>query len=114
MRNVEEFERALDYPWDKWTVFLHHAQRQLVDRDYQKDPRGLPVRPERARPSLLCTGPLVSFANTRTPSAAHRVAQTIYKAIALLGTMPNRGQLRPNYSSRIVRDNQRRRYSHDY
>jgi hypothetical protein len=35
MRNVQELERALDYPWDKWTVFLHPAQRQLVERDYK-------------------------------------------------------------------------------
>jgi superfamily I DNA/RNA helicase len=35
MRNVEELERALDYPWDKWSVFLHPAQRQLVERDYK-------------------------------------------------------------------------------
>jgi superfamily I DNA/RNA helicase len=34
MRNLEELERALEYPWDKWTVFLHPAQRQLVERDY--------------------------------------------------------------------------------
>ncbi len=34
MANVEELERALDYPWDKWTVFLHPAQRSLVERDY--------------------------------------------------------------------------------
>ena len=32
--NVEELERALDAPWEKWTVFLHPAQRQLVERDY--------------------------------------------------------------------------------
>jgi hypothetical protein len=32
--NIEELERALDYPWDKWAVFLHPAQRRLVDRDY--------------------------------------------------------------------------------
>jgi UvrD-like helicase family protein len=32
--NVEELERALSYPWDKWMVFLHPAQRQLVERDY--------------------------------------------------------------------------------
>jgi hypothetical protein len=32
--NVEELERALDYPWDKWTVFLHPAQRSLVERDF--------------------------------------------------------------------------------
>ncbi len=34
MANVEELERALDYPWDKWTVFLHPAQRALVEHDY--------------------------------------------------------------------------------
>jgi mRNA-degrading endonuclease RelE of RelBE toxin-antitoxin system len=34
MANGEELERALDYPWDKWTVFLHPAQRTLVERDY--------------------------------------------------------------------------------
>src|ERR1700730_3668942 len=34
MSNVEELERALDFPWDKWTVFLHPAQRTLVERDY--------------------------------------------------------------------------------
>ena len=27
MRDWEELERALDYPWDKWAVFLHPAQR---------------------------------------------------------------------------------------
>jgi len=34
MSSVEELERALDYPWEKWSVFLHPAQRQLVERDY--------------------------------------------------------------------------------
>jgi len=32
--NVEELERALDFPWEKWTVFLHPAQRQTVERDF--------------------------------------------------------------------------------
>jgi mRNA-degrading endonuclease RelE of RelBE toxin-antitoxin system len=34
MSNIEELERALESPWDKWTVFLHPEQRQWVDRDY--------------------------------------------------------------------------------
>lgn len=34
MNNVEELERALEYPWEKWMVFLHPAQRQLVEGDY--------------------------------------------------------------------------------
>jgi mRNA-degrading endonuclease RelE of RelBE toxin-antitoxin system len=33
MSNVEELERALEYPWEKWTVFLHPGQRSLVERD---------------------------------------------------------------------------------
>jgi hypothetical protein len=32
--SVEELGRALDAPWDKWAVFLHPEQRQLVTRDY--------------------------------------------------------------------------------
>ena len=34
MKNVEELERALEFPWDKWTVFLHPDQRELVERNY--------------------------------------------------------------------------------
>ncbi|HXH23655.1 MAG TPA: UvrD-helicase domain-containing protein [Vicinamibacterales bacterium] len=32
--SVEELERALDAPWDKWTVFLHPEQRELVARTF--------------------------------------------------------------------------------
>lgn len=32
--DTDELARALEYPWDKWTVFLHPAQRKLVERDY--------------------------------------------------------------------------------
>ena len=35
VQDIEELERALDYPWDKWTVFLHPAQREAVERDYR-------------------------------------------------------------------------------
>ena len=34
MRNVEELGEALEYPWEKWTIFLHPAQLGLVERDY--------------------------------------------------------------------------------
>ncbi len=34
MTNVEELERALDFPWEKWTIFLHPAQRQFVEGNY--------------------------------------------------------------------------------
>ncbi|HLG69783.1 MAG TPA: UvrD-helicase domain-containing protein [Chloroflexota bacterium] len=32
--NSEELERALEYPWEKWSVFLHPAQRESVERSY--------------------------------------------------------------------------------
>lgn len=34
LTNIEELERALEFPWEKWTVFLHPAQRHLVERSY--------------------------------------------------------------------------------
>ncbi len=34
MTSSEELERALEYPWEKWTVFLHPSQRQIVQRDF--------------------------------------------------------------------------------
>lgn len=34
MADMEELQRALDCPWEKWTVFLHPEQRQWVERDY--------------------------------------------------------------------------------
>jgi superfamily I DNA/RNA helicase len=32
--DVEELARALEYPWERWTVFLHPAQRELVERRF--------------------------------------------------------------------------------
>ena len=34
MRDAEELAQALDYPWDRWSVFLHPAQRAIVEREY--------------------------------------------------------------------------------
>jgi mRNA-degrading endonuclease RelE of RelBE toxin-antitoxin system len=34
MTDVDELTRALDFPWDKWTVFLHPEQRQLVEKTF--------------------------------------------------------------------------------
>jgi hypothetical protein len=34
LHDVDELRRALDFPWDRWAVFLHPAQRDLVERRY--------------------------------------------------------------------------------
>src|SRR5262249_21755454 len=40
VENAAELERALDAPWDRWTVFLHPDQRELVERE-QAGPAGV-------------------------------------------------------------------------
>ena len=34
MKNVEELAQALDYPWERWAVFLHPEQRKLVEKNF--------------------------------------------------------------------------------
>lgn len=34
LQDVDELRRALDFPWDRWAVFLHPTQRDLVERRY--------------------------------------------------------------------------------
>lgn len=32
--NADELQRAMDFPWEKWTVFLHPEQQQIVEHDF--------------------------------------------------------------------------------
>ncbi|MCA3150231.1 MAG: UvrD-helicase domain-containing protein [Rhodocyclaceae bacterium] len=34
LQDGDELRRALDFPWDRWAVFLHPAQRALVERRF--------------------------------------------------------------------------------
>ena len=34
MNNVEELATALEFPWERWTVFLHPDQSGIVERSY--------------------------------------------------------------------------------
>ncbi len=34
MKDVQELNRALEAPWDKWTIFLHPSQLQWVERNF--------------------------------------------------------------------------------
>mgnify|MGYP000147384507 CR=1 FL=1 len=34
MSNVEELEQALEYPWEKWAIFLHPSQHEVVVNEY--------------------------------------------------------------------------------
>jgi superfamily I DNA/RNA helicase/mRNA-degrading endonuclease RelE of RelBE toxin-antitoxin system len=34
LNDADELQRALDFPWDKWTIFLHPAQREWVEKNF--------------------------------------------------------------------------------
>jgi hypothetical protein len=34
MNSVEKLAAAPEYPWDKWTIFLRLAQRELGEREF--------------------------------------------------------------------------------
>jgi mRNA-degrading endonuclease RelE of RelBE toxin-antitoxin system len=34
MEDVEELKRALEFPWEQWTVFLHPSQWQVVEQSF--------------------------------------------------------------------------------
>jgi superfamily I DNA/RNA helicase len=34
VRSIELLKAALEYPWDKWTTFLHPDQQDIVEREY--------------------------------------------------------------------------------
>ncbi len=56
MKNAKESQHALDFPWEKWTVFLHPEQREWVESETIRGLRASPVLRAPARPSWPCTG----------------------------------------------------------
>jgi superfamily I DNA/RNA helicase len=34
VENAEELRLALEYPWDKWMVYLHPSQREIIAKDF--------------------------------------------------------------------------------
>ena len=78
MTNVEELTRALDFPWEKWTVFLHPEQRQWVERD--------------------CTGP------TRVSGSAGtgKTIVALHRAVHLARTHPDARVLLTTFSDTLA------------
>src|SRR5215831_10033059 len=78
MSNVEELERALEFPWDKWTVFLHPDQRQLVERSY--------------------TGP----ARVSGSAGTGKTIVALHRAVALARRRPDAGVLLTTFSKALA------------
>jgi hypothetical protein len=79
VENAEELQRALDYPWERWTVFLHPSQRAVVDRSFSGPAR------------------VAGSAGTgKTVVALHRAARVVQQhddARVLLATLASPGSL---------------------
>ncbi len=59
LENVEELQRALDFPWDKWAVFCTRRSSSWCVAA-SPAPRACLVPPGRARPSWRCIVPRIS------------------------------------------------------
>ncbi len=78
MANVEELTRALEFPWEKWTVFLHPEQRDLVERDY--------------------TGP----ARVSGSAGTGKTIVALHRAVHLARTQPNARVLLTTFSDTLA------------
>jgi hypothetical protein len=107
MSNVDELKSALDYPWEKWTVFLHPEQRQWVDRTY--------TGPARVSGSAGTGKTIVALHRAVTLAKAHpdsRVLLTTYsdtlanalhtKLARLIGNEPRLGERIDVYSINAI------------
>ena len=83
MGNVEELARALDYPWEKWTIFLQPGQRQLVKRDFAGPARGSDAGvgvPGRFGNAAESVGQLAAFSFRLSTTSAKPAAQSILRS----------------------------------
>ena len=78
MGDVEALARALEYPWEKWTVFLHPAQRQLVERH--------------------CNGP----ARVAGSAGTGKTIVALHRAVHLARTHPERRVLLATFSEALA------------
>ena len=69
--NVEELERALEYPWEKWTVFLHPAQRAVGGAGLRRPGAGVRFGGHREDHRRAAPGRLPGAGQSRCPRAAH-------------------------------------------
>lgn len=96
----EELRAALDAPWDEWAVFLHPAQQEFVDRDFNGPARVI---------GSAGTGKTVVALHRAVRLAAespdHRVLLTTFSEDLALGLLEKLGRLtlgRPEIADRIT------------
>lgn len=103
MEDVEELERALLYPWEKWTIFLHPYQRQVVEYNFNGPARisgsagtGKTVVALHRAVSLASKNPDVRVLLTTFSEVLSNALKT--KLIRLIGNKPRLGECLEVYS----------------
>jgi hypothetical protein len=88
IENVDELQRALAYPWEKWAVFLHPSQRSIVEQSLSG--------PARVAGSAGTGTPSSSAPGTkqpRCPRAAHDVFASSCECTGKKIENPDRGRV---------------------
>jgi hypothetical protein len=73
IENIDELREALEFPWDKWTVFLHPSQREIIDKTFSGPARV--AGSARGKPSWLCIAPHASRAIIPKPEFCSRLSR---------------------------------------
>ena len=75
LANAEDLQRALDFPWEKWAVFLHPAQAALVDTRLSRPRARLRFRRHRQDHRRAASRDASSARELRRRGAAHDIFQ---------------------------------------
>jgi hypothetical protein len=79
VENLDELRQALDAPWEKWAVFLHPSQRQIVERAF--------------------TGP----ARVAGSAGTGKTVVALHRAVRLAQSAPNARVLLATFSEPLAR-----------
>ena len=76
MTGIEALEQALEYPWEKWTIFLHPEQQQWVERTTPAR-HASQAQPVRGRRSWRCIALHTLRAQSRCSCASDDLLRSI-------------------------------------
>ena len=100
LEDVDELERALEYPWDQWAIFLHPSQRRVVDQQFNGPARvsgsagtGKTVVALHRAAAVLKSDPkakvlLTTFSSPLANALDHKLKLLLGKTVANVTTLP--------------------------
>ena len=95
VENIDELKRALDSPWEKWSVFLHPAQQEFVDRNFNGPARVVGSAGTGKTVVALHRAARLAKGNTKVllTTFNRRLADQLSEKIALVSDQTTRGNI---------------------